>query len=588
MKTTASTLLAVLVGAWCLTAAPVLALFEGSKYVVHADPGTYPKLVEESHLMWVTMWYGNKDDKSKVLAKLVEEAAAGMHKYGIRFAAVDADAHAEFAERKGAKGLPGLTMCNAPPMKNPYTGAVGRQTLAVMNPDLITEAKLIKQLVAQQMPADAGLVTQVSNMPSAPSFKELLKEAAQKQASHAAVYVSKKGKSSPLVKSVAMQHGVRHFGGAAVGEVLGVEDASAESLAKQLGVKKAPAFVLVPTAPAAAAEGGDAAAGPYPGALVLGGNPSFEDIAAFIEEHVTPAPPPSSQQSSSSASAPSGGGGGSSASTSSSHAALAGAEAVASDAALQGLLATGDALVVLVAATAQVIEEQTEALGPLVAKAQAQGKTRVAVVNCTATAATAAAAGSESGAAEKNAVALCAEVTAAAAAGGGGGGGDDAKAAGDALFLSFAHGPKKAPGAAAKEADDKSTLQKQKQQQKPPQQHASLKKAFAAATASLPTGRVARLDPQLLERRIAEAVNSDPPRIPVVLLTTKDGVPALMENAAEEIGEACMCVALRCVACTCTCTCTWRCVHFFFLRYRKTATPPLVRHIIALRAFARD
>lgn len=406
--------LAVVLGSCLLL--PAQALLENAKHIQTLDSSTYSTVVENSSLMWVTFWYDPADAKSQKMSSLVQEAADSTHKYGIRFAAVDAAADKDFAATKGAASVPGLSICNSPPMKNPYTGATGRQILAVQGAEQITDAKQIKQLVSQQL---LNNVHKVSNRPSASSFAELLQKAKADGASHAGLYFSKKTKPSPLIKSVAMGFADR----LPVGEVLGVDLGSSDStLAKQLGVAKLPAFVIIP----AGLEVMDGAK-ELTGASVLPTSPTFDAIEDFLVNNVPVKTPPKKDA----------GAGGVDTS---------GVVSLSSESDLQSLvLDSDDAWVVFVAATTESYNREVEELESLAKKAQSQGKTNIAAVDCETV-------GGEP-------VSLCPSETS----------GDDAAGA-SSLFVSYSHG---ATGGDKKRKD-----------------HSTLRKAFGAATRSLPTGLV--------------------------------------------------------------------------------------------------
>eukprot|EP00750_Incisomonas_marina_P012359 INCI16744.1.p1 GENE.INCI16744.1~~INCI16744.1.p1 ORF type:complete len:803 (-),score=194.69 INCI16744.1:207-2615(-) len=455
--------IAIVLGSCLLLPAP--ALLENAKHIQTLDSSTYSAVVENSSLMWVTFWYDPTDATSQKMSALVQEAADSTHKYGIRFAAVNAAADKDFAASKGAASVPGLSICNSPPMKNPYTGATGRQILAVQGAEQITDAKQIKQLVSQQL---LNNVHKVSNRPSAASFAELLQQAKEDGASHAGLYFSKKTKPSPLIKSVAMGFADR----LPVGEVLGVDLGSSDAtLAKQLGVSKLPAFVII-HADVEVVDGAKELAG----ASVLSTTPTFDAIEEFLVDNVAVKAPPKKDAEASDDG-------------------VSGVVSLSSESDFQSVvLDSDDAWIVFAASTTEAYNREVEELASLAKKAHSQGKTNIAAIDC------------EAVGTIDTPVSLCSESSSDAGA--------------SSLFVSYSYG---AIGGEKKRKD-----------------HSSLRKAFGAATRSLPTGLVDKVDQMALQQRLALEFQSQSPKVPVVLFTNKDKVPVMLENAASELQDNCM------------------------------------------------
>ena len=130
---------------------PSLALLEDSEFVSHLNKESYYSSVIDSPLLWVTLWY-DETPASASLADHIEEAAESLHKYGIRFAAVDGSENSNFAATNGVQGgLPSLTFCNQPPIQNPYSNSSSRQAAAVNDASLISSSAIIKKLASAQL-----------------------------------------------------------------------------------------------------------------------------------------------------------------------------------------------------------------------------------------------------------------------------------------------------------------------------------------------------------------------------------------------------------------------------------------------------
>lgn len=321
------------------------ALFEDSSSVVELDPESYNSVVESSSLLWVTFWYDADDAKSQTLAKYVQEAADATHKFGVRFSAIDAVAHSDFAAAHGNKNIPGISFCSSPPATNPYTNETLRQAAAVQNAEMITNSKLIKQLVSQQL---LDLVEKVSNRPSSSSFSAILDKAKKDGSSHAAIFFSKKSKPSPLVKSIAMNfHDLLP-----VGEVLGVEITDSNSLAKQLGVEKLPAFVLVPVSVEVVETASSFES------VVMADKISFDAMEAFVSSHASREAPKVSEK-------------------------VDGVVTIKSDADLSSkVLDSMDTWIVAVAPDQPSLDSLVDSLQSLSTKAKSQGRTQVGSVVC--------------------------------------------------------------------------------------------------------------------------------------------------------------------------------------------------------------